>query len=133
MATILPEIRIDPNSKYLRYMRASGRQSVNASTEVLRLSSTDSASDCSIIFISRLEASHVESGLSTLARFPALTVRDMPGFVERSGIIQFILQQNKVRFEVNLVAAHKCGLALSPQLQKLAIDVVGKLLEEAPR
>ena len=100
---------------------------------VLRLSNTDQVSDCSILFISRSEASHLESDLSSLAQFPALTVSDIPGFVEQGGIIQFVLQQNRVRFEVNLAAAHKCGLVLSSQLLKLAIDVIGKSPEEAPR
>lgn len=48
------------------------------------------------------------------------------------GIRRSLPQQNKVRLEANLVAAHKWDLALSSQLLKLAMDVVGKLSEEAP-
>jgi hypothetical protein len=56
---------------------------------------------------------------------PVLTVRDLPSFVSNGGMIQFILQDNKVRFEVNLTAAEKAGLTLSSQLLKLATAVRG--------
>jgi hypothetical protein len=47
-------------------------------------------------------------------------VSDMPRFAERGGMIQFILEENRVRFQVNLAAAQNAGLVLSSQLLKLA-------------
>jgi YfiR/HmsC-like len=38
-------------------------------------------------------------------------------------MIQFVLKDNKVRFEVNLTAAEKAGLTLSSQLLKVATEV----------
>jgi hypothetical protein len=38
-------------------------------------------------------------------------------------MIQFVLKENKVRFEVNLTAAEKAGLTLSSQLLKVATDI----------
>jgi hypothetical protein len=38
-------------------------------------------------------------------------------------MIQFVLENNKVRFEVNLAAADKAGLTLSSQLLKVATAV----------
>ena len=38
-------------------------------------------------------------------------------------MIQFVLKENKVRFEVNLTAAEKAGLMLSSQLLKVATDI----------
>jgi hypothetical protein len=46
----------------------------------------------------------------------ALTVSDMPDFINNGGMIQFVLKDNKARFEVNLVAAEKAGLTISSQL-----------------
>lgn len=100
---------------------------------VLRLSKVSSVSACSIVFISHSEASHLEKDLSSLAQLPVLTVSDIPGFLNQGGTIQFVLQQDRVRFEVNLVAAHKSGLTLSSQLLKVAIKVVGNPPEEEPR
>jgi hypothetical protein len=38
-------------------------------------------------------------------------------------MIEFLLSENRVRFEVNLEAAEKAGLSLSSQLLKVAIRV----------
>ena len=48
-------------------------------------------------------------------------------------MIQFILSPNKLRFEVNLVAAHECGFAVSSQMLKVAMKGIEKLSVEAPR
>jgi hypothetical protein len=47
----------------------------------------------------------------------------MPAFTSNGGMIQFVLKENKVRFEVNLTAAEKAGLTLSSQLLKVATDI----------
>ena len=57
----------------------------------------------------------------------------MPNFLEQDGMIQFILSRNKLRFEVNLVAAHKCGFAVGSQMLKVTMKGIGKLSVEAPR
>jgi hypothetical protein len=38
-------------------------------------------------------------------------------------MIQFVVEANKVRFEVNLTSAERAGLTLSSQLLKVAINV----------
>jgi len=48
---------------------------------------------------------------------------DMPEFTQRGGMIQFKLVANRVRFEVNLAATERAGLALSSELLKLALRV----------
>ena len=45
--------------------------------------------------------------------------------MEDGGTIQFVLQEDRVRFEVNLNAARKSGIGLSSQLLKVATKVVG--------
>jgi hypothetical protein len=47
----------------------------------------------------------------------------MPNFTANGGMIQFVVRDNKVRFEVNLRAAEKAGLSLSSQLLKVATDI----------
>jgi hypothetical protein len=55
-----------------------------------------------------------------------LTVGDAPDFLERGGMIQFVLVANRVRFEVNLDAAREAGLQLSAELLKVAAKVVAQ-------
>jgi hypothetical protein len=47
----------------------------------------------------------------------------MPQFVNRGGMIQFVREGKKVRFEVNLTAAQRAGLTLSSELLKVATAV----------
>jgi hypothetical protein len=49
-----------------------------------------------------------------------LTVSDMPDFSRRGGMIQFLLEGNKVRFEINLAAAESAGLTLRSELLRVA-------------
>ncbi len=56
-------------------------------------------------------------------RMPILTVSDAPGFVNRGGMIEFVLDSNRVRFEINLAAARAAGLNLSSELLRVATAV----------
>lgn len=88
-----------------------------------RIANYKDARGCRIVFISASELSRAKEILSLLEGSPVLTVSDMPSFVSNGGMIQFVLQDNKVRFEVNLTAAEKAGLTLSSQLLKVATEV----------
>lgn len=92
---------------------------------VVRLANIQSAKSCSILFFADSEATHVEQDLSAIGGAPVLTVSELPGFASRGGMIQFVLDHDRVRFEVNLNAARKSGLTLSSQLLKVALEVVG--------
>jgi hypothetical protein len=88
-----------------------------------RISTTRDATHCRIIFISSSEAARIKEILNSLEKSSALTVSDMPDFINNGGMIQFVLKDNKVRFEVNLIAAEKAGLTISSQLLKVATDI----------
>jgi YfiR/HmsC-like len=88
-----------------------------------RIASAREATNCRILFISASESAHGKDILSGLEKAAVLTVSDMPGFASNGGMIQFVLQENKVRFEVNLTAAEKAGLSFSSQLLKVATDI----------
>lgn len=93
---------------------------------VTRLKDMSGIHACAMVFIAGSEAPRLTEEMSALAGSPVMTVSDMPGFMERGGMIQFVLVDTRVRFEVNLNAANKCGLTLSSQLLKAAVSVVGK-------
>ena len=93
---------------------------------VRRLDSTHDAGACAILFIGTTERSRLASILEELRHKPVLTVSDMPDFVDRGGIIQFEIQQDRVRFDVNRAAAREAGLTLSSDLLKVAARVEEK-------
>lgn len=99
-------------------------ESVNgAPISVRRIASTSDASACRIVFVSASEEERLRPLLAELAKLPVLTVSDMPRFVDRGGMVQFVLENGRVRFEVNLTSATKSGLTLSSQLLKVASAV----------
>jgi len=88
-----------------------------------RISRPQDAVDCRILFISSSEVSQWKEILTALRPLSILTVSDMPQFARRGGIIQFLLDGNRVRFDINLAATERVGLNLSSELLKLAVTV----------
>jgi hypothetical protein len=87
-----------------------------------RLSKPQEALNCRVLFISSSEDVQLKEILSTLEKASVLTVSDMSQFTRRGGMIQFVDDANRVRFEVNLMVAERAGLTLSSQLLKVAIS-----------
>ncbi len=90
---------------------------------VRRISKSEQAVNCRILFISSSEDRQLKEILAALDKTCVLTVSDMPQFARRGGMVQFILEENRVRFQVNLAIAERAGLTLSSQLLKLATSV----------
>ncbi len=88
-----------------------------------RISRPQDAVDCRILFISSSEVSQWKEISAALKALSVLTVSDMPEFARRGGIIQFLLDGNRVRFDINLAATERAGLNLSSELLKLAVNV----------
>ncbi len=88
-----------------------------------RIVTRDEGSHCRIIFISASEQPRLKQILTDFTPSNALTVSDMPDFTARGGMIQFVMRDNKVRFQVNLTAAERAGISLSSELLKVAANV----------
>jgi hypothetical protein len=65
--------------------------------------------------------------VADLHNAPVLTVGETPGFLDAGGMICFLLEENKVRFEINLDAAESARLKIGSRLLILAQMVVGKV------
>ena len=88
-----------------------------------RVSKPQDAVSCRVLYISSSEDSRLKEVLAALDKSGVLTVSDIPQFSRRGGMIQFVLDGNSVRFEVNLTAAESAGLTLSSELLKVAVTV----------
>jgi hypothetical protein len=92
---------------------------------VRRVSSASQAADCRILFISSSEQHRLSSILAALSRKPVLTVSDLPDFCDHGGMIQFVLEGERVRFAVNRAAAERANLTFSSDLLRVAMLVKG--------
>ena len=88
-----------------------------------RVSKPQDAAACRVLYISSSEENRLREVLAALDKSAVLTVSDIPRFSQRGGMIQFVQENNKIRFEVNLASATAAGLSLSSELLKVAIIV----------
>ena len=73
---------------------------------------------CQVLFVPASEMSGA-SQLTHIKERPILTVGESPGFARRYGIINFIIESNRVRFEINAQSAKDAGLTISSKLLSL--------------
>lgn len=75
---------------------------------------------CHILYISSSERRRLPQIIQSLRGASVLTVGDVEEFNQQGGIINFILESNKVRFEINSRAADQARLRISSKLLALA-------------
>lgn len=95
---------------------------------VRRIASVEEAQGCQIVYVGASEERHLGEIIRSLAGRSVLTIGETDEFTSRGGIISFRLEEQKVRFAVNLQAAERARLTLSSQLLRLA-----QIVTEAPR
>jgi len=87
---------------------------------IRRFTRIQDVSSCHILFISSSERKRLPEIIAALRWSSVLTVSDMERFAQRGGIISLTMENNKVRFEVNLDSAERAGLKISSKLLALA-------------
>jgi hypothetical protein len=88
--------------------------------EVRILRGTDGLSACNMVFIPITEKDQTDNMLGRLRGSSTLTVGETAGFAARGGMINLTLEENRLRFEINQLAAERAGLKISSKLLSLA-------------
>lgn len=91
--------------------------------EIRRLSNIKQVEECHVLFVSA--SSEAGPVLHHLSGRPILTVSEQPGFTQSGGMINFVLKDKKIHFEINPQSAASSGLKISSQLLRLALIVKG--------
>ena len=93
----------------------------NRALEIKRLSLGQDLRPCHIAFFSRSTGSQVAKVLPSLRGSYTLTVGEIEDqFIQQGGMINFVLVDNKIRFEVDPDAATQANLKISSKLLALA-------------
>ena len=96
-------------------------KSVNGQSIIVRrMKSIQNAQACRIAFISSSEKARFRLLLDFLKGSSVLTVGDTEGFAEMGGVINFTMEEDHVRFEINVDAAKRARLNISAKLLGLA-------------
>jgi hypothetical protein len=102
------------------------KTTVNGRRVVVKRGTTaDELNQCQLVFVSALEMSRMADALTQLSANGVLTVGDAPGFASNGGMIGFIKEDGKLRFEFNTSVAEKSGLKISSKLLQ-----VGKVVTD---
>jgi len=83
--------------------------------------SAAAATNCHILFISTSEKARLPGILAALRAASVLTVGETDRFTETGGMINFVRQGNKFRFQIIEVPARSVGLKISSKLLSLAL------------
>jgi hypothetical protein len=78
------------------------------------------ARECQVVFLAESERRRQAEILSAMEGASILTVGEGDGFLDDGGIVRLVLDQNRVRFDINLTAAEANRLKLSSKLLRLA-------------
>jgi hypothetical protein len=74
---------------------------------------------CHILYVAPSESEETAQVLAKAGQL-TLAVGDFESFTARGGTFRFLLEDNRVRFEVNVAATHKLRIKISSKLLKLA-------------
>jgi hypothetical protein len=75
---------------------------------------------CQILFIQSMDKRKTSEVLELLKGKPTLTVSETEGFIQWGGMINFVMDGKRVRFEINDTTATQAGLRISSKLLSLS-------------
>lgn len=97
-----------------------GKEVKGKKLAVRRVEQVKDADGCHVLFIGSSEEKRAPQVLQTLQGASVLTVGETDRFPQLGGIINFVVEKNRLRFEINVSGAERARLKLSSQLLSLA-------------
>ncbi|HNS22580.1 MAG TPA: YfiR family protein [Sedimentisphaerales bacterium] len=84
----------------------------------------DAIRACHVLVLCPSEKAFLSRILTPLRASGVLTVGDVPSFLESGGVINLLIEDRKVRFEINLAAAVRARLTIRSSLLRLAVRTI---------
>ena len=97
-----------------------GKRISNRRIAVQRLQWNQDPRRCHIVFISSTDSARIVELTTRLAGLPVLIVGEARQLAERGATINFTIEDDRVRFEVNVEAARRARLTVSSQILRVA-------------
>ena len=94
--------------------------------QAVRVDDAEGLTRCHLIFLPAGNTDRIDQAVRLSAQRPILTVGEAPDFLRRGGMIAFVIDGGRVRFDVNQAMAASHGLSLSSRLLQVARTVTGK-------
>jgi YfiR/HmsC-like len=84
------------------------------------------ARGCHILFVSRQASAHIDRWMAAVNGQPVLVVGESQGAEDAGAHITFVIEDNRVKFDVNDDAASRAGLRISSKLLRVARQVTAR-------
>ena len=97
-----------------------GRDVAGRPLIAIQVSDLRQAEGCQIIFVAASERKRFKPMAAGLSAANVLTVGEVEGFVSEGGIVNFKVEDGRIRFEINLAAADQAKVRISSKLLSLA-------------
>ena len=78
-----------------------------------------------VVFVCRSERDQAPQIVEQIGNHSTFSIGDFEGFANRGGIVNFLQEEDKLRFEINVTAVKRARLQVSSKLLRLA-RIVGK-------
>jgi uncharacterized protein DUF4154 len=103
----------------------SGKTIGNRPLRAQHLKQIEEIEGCQVVFVGVDDKKRILALLASLKDSPVLTVGESEHFAQDGGMIGLCLEENKIRFEINLGSVEHAKLKLSARLLALAKTVIG--------
>lgn len=100
---------------------AVGQEAWGRKIVVRRLASVKAETGCHLAYLAGSDSQSVSEAIAALKTSAALTITD--GARGAPGMINFVREGGRVRFDIDEAAAAECGLVISSKLLSLAREV----------
>jgi hypothetical protein len=103
---------------------ASSKKINNKRINIIRYNSASEINNCHILFIPENASSElVRTSVQSPSVKNTLIISERKGLLESGSAINFLIVNNKIRFEVNLSSLNRSNIKASSQLLKLALNI----------
>jgi hypothetical protein len=102
-----------------------GKNVLGRDLQVKNFQTTDNLRACHILFISESEKKRLPAILTVLRGSSVLTVADMDNFIGSGGMVQFVVEDARVRVAIDVGATTRARLKVSSKLLLIAHVVPG--------
>lgn len=103
--------------------KIDGRKVGERTLVLRRLHGVDDVAACRMVFIGRGATTSASAVIAAARGKPIVTVAESEGAAQQGVMINLLLRNDKVSFEINAEAARQAGFAFSAKLLKLAVAV----------
>ena len=80
-------------------------------------------SGCHVLFVGRGASDRIARLMASTSKAPVLTIGDSTRFLQQGGMIAFVVENRRVRFDINVQPAARAGLKVSSKLLRVARHV----------